>query len=228
MEAIVLAGGFGTRLREIVSDVPKPMAPIAGTPFLEILLQSLAKKGFERIVLSLGYMAEKISNHFGDEFAGMQIAYAIEDNPLGTGGAIRLAMEHCLADHFFVFNGDTFLDLEVHAVEAIWKEKKIPIIVGREVDDTSRYGRLIVASEMVRGFSEKGLSGRGIINAGCYILPRYILDSWPVNTPFSLESDYLAHAVTSESIAFYETKGTFIDIGVPEDFFRAQKILANI
>ena len=107
MEAIVLAGGFGTRLRQVVADVPKPMAPIADRPFLEILLGSLARKGFSQVVLSLGFMAEKISDHFGARFAGMDIAYVVEETPLGTGGAIRLALDACTQDHVFVFNGDT-------------------------------------------------------------------------------------------------------------------------
>ncbi len=113
MEAIVLAGGFGTRLRQVVPDLPKPMAPIAGRPFLEILLLSLYQKGFSRVVLSLGFMAEKIIAHFGDRYVGMDLVYAVEHHPLGTGGAIRVALAQCASDHVFVFNGDTYLDLEV-------------------------------------------------------------------------------------------------------------------
>ena len=115
MEAIVLAGGFGTRLRQVVTDVPKSMAPIAGRPFLEILLGSLARKGFQRIVLSLGFMAEKISDHFGTHFAGLELAYVVEETPLGTGGAVRLASTACTQDHVFVLNGDTYVDLEADA-----------------------------------------------------------------------------------------------------------------
>ena len=105
MEAIVLAGGFGTRLRPIVTDVPKPMAPIAGRPFLEILLKALARRGCQRVILSLGFMAERISSHFGGWYAGMEVVYAVEDRPLGTGGGVRLAMEQMATDHIFVFNG---------------------------------------------------------------------------------------------------------------------------
>ena len=118
MEAIVLAGGFGTRLKSVVFDLPKPMAPVAGKPFLERLLKSLAQKGFTRIVLALGYMAEKVIEHFGSRFEGMELVYEIESTPLGTGGAVRLALTQCLTDHVFVFNGDTYLDLEVSHVEA--------------------------------------------------------------------------------------------------------------
>ncbi|MBC7204204.1 MAG: NTP transferase domain-containing protein, partial [Pusillimonas sp.] len=142
MEAIILAGGFGTRLRTVVPDLPKPMARVAGKPFLEILLKSLAQKGFKRVVLSLGYKANVIVSHFGNEFQGLTLKHAVEEHPLGTGGAIRLALSHCMNDRVFVFNGDTFLDLECELVEQLWQRNHRPIIVGRTVPDTSRYGRL--------------------------------------------------------------------------------------
>ncbi|MBO7411049.1 MAG: NTP transferase domain-containing protein, partial [Ottowia sp.] len=133
MEAIVLAGGFGTRLRQIVSDVPKPMAPVAGRPFLEILLGSLAQKGFSRAVLSLGFMAEKISGHFGAHFKGLNLSYVVEDAPLGTGGAIRLATTACAQEHVFVFNGDTYLDLQVEQLEQQLQASRLPIVDCRQV-----------------------------------------------------------------------------------------------
>ncbi len=203
------------------------MAPIAGKPFLEILLASLARKGFDRVILSLGFMGEKISGYFGSQFGGMELVYVQEDSPLGTGGAIRLAMTHCESDHVFVFNGDTFVDLEADLVEQVWQKDQRPIIVGREVLDTTRYGRLLVMDGTVKGFSEKGMAGPGLINAGCYVFPKGQLDSWPVNTPFSLETDYLVSAVTQEPVNVFQTAGLFIDIGIPEDFSLAQTLLAD-
>jgi len=226
-EAIVLAGGFGTRLRQLVPDLPKPMAPIAGRPFLEILLGSLARKGFERAVLSLGFMANRITGHFGESFAGISLAYVVEDRPLGTGGGARLAMASCRGDHVFVFNGDTFLDLEVDAVERQWQDRRHPIIVGREVPDTARYGRLLTAQGRVTGFTEKGVAGHGLINAGCYLFNRGQLDGFALHHPFSLEVDYLAGAVSGTAFDVFVTAGEFIDIGVPEDFLRAQTMLAT-
>lgn len=227
MEAIVLAGGFGTRLRQLVADVPKPMAPIAGRPFLEILLGSLARKGFRRVILSLGFMAEKVSGHFGPHFAGMDLVYVVEDQPLGTGGGVRLAMEQAVADHVFVFNGDTFLDLEVDQVERQWAARQRPLIVGREVPDTARYGRLLAVEGVATGFTERGVVGPGLINAGCYVLRRGQLAAFPVGTAFSLEADYLARAVAAQEFDVFVTRGQFIDIGVPEDFLRAQTELAG-
>jgi len=228
MEAIVLAGGFGTRLREVVPDVPKPMAPIAGRPFLEILLSSLAQKGFKRVLLSLGFMAEQVVAHFGEQFAGMELVYQIEKVPLGTGGAVRQALAHCCNDHAFVFNGDTYLDLEVLEVEAHWQAHHAPIIVARWVSDTSRYGRLNVAEQCVLGFMEKNVGGPGLINAGCYVLPVSILDGFAVGRPFSLETDFLAKEVGLERFDLFVTHGQFIDIGIPVDYIRAQTELAEI
>ena len=227
-EAIILAGGLGTRLRAVVPDVPKPMAPIAGRPFLEILLTSLARKGFSRVVLSLYFMAEKVSAYFGDEFAGMQLAYVIEDQPLGTGGAVRVTMASCHNDHIYVFNGDTYLDLEVAEVEKQWQQQRSPIIVGREVEDTARYGRLTVADGKVCGFAEKGTAGAGLINAGCYVLNAGQLDQFTPNTAFSLEADYLTQAVQHTPFALFVTQGKFIDIGIPQDYQRAQIELARV
>lgn len=227
MEAIILAGGFGTRLRQLVADVPKPMAPVAGRPFLEILLGTLARKGFRRVILSLGFMAEKISGHFGPHFAGMELFYVVEAQPLGTGGGVRLAMEQAKADHVFVFNGDTFLDLEVNQVERLWEERQRPLIVGREVPDTARYGRLLTVDQLVTGFTEKGVVGSGLINAGCYVFKRRQLDSFPAGAAFSLEADYLTQAVAAQEFDVFETRGLFIDIGVPDDFIQAQTELSG-
>lgn len=226
MEAIVLAGGFGTRLRQVVADVPKPMAPIAGRPFLEILLGELAQKGFSRVVLSLGFMAEKISGHFGARFAGLDITYVVEDTPLGTGGATRLASTACAQDHVFVFNGDTYLDLEVDLLERQWQAKRHPIVVGRQVPDTTRYGRLVVDGDRVTSFAEKGIAGPGLINAGCYLLATDALAQFPLNQPFSIETDYLVPEVARAMVEVFVTEGVFIDIGIPEDYARAQALLA--
>lgn len=226
MEAVILAGGFGTRLREVVPDLPKPMAPVADKPFLEILLNALEKKGFNRVILSLGYMAEKVVSYFGNQHNGIEIVYEIEETPLGTGGALKAALNHCKSDHVFIFNGDTFLDLETDEVESKWQEKPQPMIVARQVPDTARYGRLDTSEGLVSGFIEKGLSGPGLINAGCYVLPKNIFDDFESGESFSLEQDYLFDAVKKQPFSVFETKGHFIDIGIPVDYQRAQTELA--
>lgn len=228
MEAIVLAGGFGTRLQPMVADIPKPMAPIGKKPFLEILLGLLVRRGFTHLVLSVGFMAEKISDHFGSRFRGVDITYALEDKPLGTGGAIRLAIESCVKDHVFVFNGDTYMDLEVDLLEQQWQAERHLIVVGRQVPDTSRYGRIVANGKRIISFSEKGISGPGLINAGCYVLDKDALENFPQGRPFSIETDYLALEVARATVDVYEAMGVFIDIGLPEDYVRAQRLLTDL
>jgi D-glycero-alpha-D-manno-heptose 1-phosphate guanylyltransferase len=228
MQAIVLAGGFGTRLAAIVSDVPKPMAPVAGRPFLEILLTSLARKGFRRVVLSLGHMADKIVTHFGPTFAGMELVNEIESTPLGTGGAIRMASTRCTADHYYVFNGDSYLDLEVDQAEAWWQKHRAPIIVARALPDTERFGRLQTTGRRVTGFIAKGVKGPGLINGGCYVFGVDELAAMPEGKPFSIESDYFPGAVATRRFDYFLTEGQFIDIGVPVDYARAQIELAGV
>ncbi len=228
MEAIVLAGGFGTRLREVVTDVPKPMAPIAGRPFLEILLSMLSKKGFTRVVLSLGFMADKIINHFADSYKGMQLVYEVEQQPLGTGGAIRAALTQCETDHVFIFNGDTYLDLEVDALEHLWQHSHTPAIVVREVPDTERFGRVEMQEGRINAFLEKGVSGLGLINAGCYVLSKNALDDFPLGFAFSLETGFFIKQLQHIRFNGFVTQGRFIDIGVPNDYALAQTELAGL
>jgi len=229
MEAIVLAGGFGTRLRAVVPDLPKPMAPVAGKPFLELVLAGMASQGFARVVLSLGYKADAISAYFGERFQGMELVYEVEDSPRGTGGAVRAALGRCCADHVFIFNGDTYLQLEIPEVEACWEQHREPIIVTREVDDTARYGRVQVEKDYVADFLEKGQGGPGLINAGCYVFPRDLLAGVaPQAESFSLEADFLAEAVRRGGFRSFTTRGMFIDIGIPEDYQRAQDELAHL
>ncbi|TCP10548.1 D-glycero-alpha-D-manno-heptose 1-phosphate guanylyltransferase [Crenobacter luteus] len=228
MEAIVLAGGRGTRLRTVVSDLPKPMAPVAGRPFLELLLRSLAAKEFSRVILSTGYMAEKISGYFGCCFAGIELDYSVESEPLGTGGAVSQAARLVREDHFFVFNGDTFLDLDARAVDAMWQRAREPVIVAREVEDTERYGRLEADQGHVVRFAEKDLAGPGLINAGCYVFHADQFAGVEPGARFSLETDFLAPLVERAAVALHVASGLFIDIGVPSDYARAQHLLAGL
>lgn len=228
MEAIVLAGGLGTRLREVVSDVPKAMAVIAGQPFLEILLSSLEDKGFERVIISVGYMAEKISGYFGPKFGKMELIYVVEEKPLGTGGAARMAMENVVGDHTFIFNGDTFLDLEADLLEKQFLENKRPTIVGCEVEDTTRYGRLNQKDGVAVSIAEKGVSGPGLINGGCYIMSKNELSSFPLNSSFSLEREFMVDAVAAGKFNVFITNGRFIDIGTPQDYKRAEAVIKSI
>ena len=140
MEAIVLAGGLGTRLRSVVSDVPKPMAKINGRPFLEVLLNKLVRNNIERIVLSTGYKGNIIKDYFGTEFNGVKIEYSHEDEPLGTGGAICRALEKIVSNDFFVFNGDTFADIPIDKFVLNEKFRNRDVIFAKVLEKNDRYG----------------------------------------------------------------------------------------
>lgn len=226
-EAVILAGGYGTRLRSVVSDVPKPMAPIQGRPFLEMQLRMLDRQGFGHAVLAVGYLGHMIASHFGDHFGNVSLTYSIEDTPLGTGGAIQAALRECQRERVFVLNGDTYLELDYGAADHLWQAERCGVIIGRELLDTARYGRLTTSNGWVTGMVEKGVEGPGIVNAGCYVLSRTQLSDFVRPPPFSFETDYLARILPTSPFRLFVTGGLFIDIGVPEDFARAQDLLAG-
>jgi len=222
MEAIILAGGLGTRLQKVLPNVPKPMALIQGRPFLEFVLTHLSINGFQHAILSLGYRAEIIKDFFGAYFLGMKLSYVVEDSPLGTGGGMRLAVQKSVENHVYVLNGDTFLDLDFCRIEKLWQSSKIPTIVVRPVQDSSRYGKITFEDGRITGFIEKGVPGPGFMNAGCYIMPQGAIDVFVPGEPFSFELDYLVKEIARGSVGYCLEDGYFIDIGVPEDYERAK------
>lgn len=228
MDTVVLAGGFGTRLRAVVADVPKPMAPVAGRPFLELLLAALARQGVRRVVLSVGYKAELIEGHFGPRFGPVELVYEVESKPLGTGGALRRSLARCRSESALVVNGDTYLDFDLAALQAAWARAPGPTIVGVEVADTLRYGRLRIEQGRVREFCEKGMAGPGVINSGHYLLPTSLLAGCALADPFSFEADFLVPNIERLQVGAFVASGAFIDIGVPEDYRRAQTELAAL
>jgi D-glycero-alpha-D-manno-heptose 1-phosphate guanylyltransferase len=227
-EAIVLAGGMGTRLRAVVPDLPKPMAPVAGRPFLDILLAFLQAQGIERVILSTGYKAECIRAHFGAARGRLQIDYCHEDQPLGTGGAIQQALRLCRAGPALVVNGDTYLDIDLEPLCDLWARHPPPIIPGRAGADTARFGRVELHEGRVTAFGAAAQPGNGYINAGCYVLPQDLLQDWPGPASFSFERDYLQTRVGEREFRGHPTQAHFIDIGVPEDYARAQTELAGL
>ncbi len=228
MQAIILAGGAGTRLRARVSDVPKPMAPVAGRPFLEYLIARLLLAGCRRIVLSVGYLHEKVSDHFGARAGAADIAYAVEDRPLGTGGAIALALRSCdPAEPVLVMNGDSFLDVDLAAFADWYRRSDGEFgMVLRKVDDVSRFGEVRFSGERVTEFIEKGGEARaGWINAGIYALRAGLFERFQLPDAFSLERDVLGAQLSALDVRAFPVDGYFIDIGIPEEFDRAQREL---
>ncbi len=228
MQAIVLAGGFGTRLRSVIPDLPKPMAPVAGRPFLAWVLEGLNRAAFERVVLAVGYRHEVIHGYFGDAYGGMALAYSVESTPMGTGGALRLAAEYVIEDPVFVLNGDTYVEVDYHSMLAAHRQAGASLSVAvHHVDDVSRYGALELQRDLIQGFEEKGRRGPGFINAGVYLVAAEILRQIPAGEAFSFEQQLLVPQVRAIRPRAFVTAGRFIDIGIPEDYARAQALFGS-
>lgn len=203
---LILAGGRGTRLQSEVSDRAKPMADINGRPFLDLLLERYKNHD---IYISVGYMKETIMDYYGDKYT-----YITEDEPLGTGGAIKKAFEVIGSDYLVVLNGDTFTDLKLSKAKP---ETKV-LLNGVYQQDCSRYGSLSVEYETRNiSFTEKGYTGEGYINSGVYIVHKSAIEGQP--STYSFE-DYLNK---EDDLGLILHKASFIDIGVPEDYFKAIK-----
>ena len=229
IRAFVLCGGAGTRLRPVLADQPKSMAPVLGTPFLQLVLDRLRCQGVDDVILGTGYMAEKIENHFGggNEF-GIRLRYSREDEPLGTGGALKLA-EPLISDPVLVLNGDSYVEWNLSPILELFKAKNADLVVVlHAVDDVNRYGSVALDNDgRVTQFVEKGAAaGPGLINAGVYLLRKQIVRELPVGAAISLEKEVFPRLLDRIVYGLIST-GLFIDIGVPDDFKRAQTVLAS-
>lgn len=222
MQAIILAGGFGTRLQNVISDIPKPMAPIRGIPFLTFILEQLSKSSFKKIILAVGYMGEKIENFYGDKYKNLKLRYSYEDNPLGTGGCVKKALSLIDDDYVFVINGDTFFDVDFNDIQ---KSKRLTIVC-KYMLDTSRYGKIIFDDDqIIKEFQEKKPKDLGYINGGIYYINTNIFDNYNLEKRFSIEKDFFDKYLCDLRIKAHVSDEYFIDIGIPEDYDRAQNEL---
>ena len=224
MEAIVLAGGLGTRLRSVVTDVPKPMAPVSGKPFLYYLLHWLEKNGINRVILSVGYKWETIFNEFGDSFNSIDLVYSVEDSPLGTGGAIAFAMKKLEGETFFMINGDTLFNVDLGQLADFHKRGNHDLsIILKQVNNFDRYGTVeIDESSQITRFKEKAPCRKGLINGGIYIANKSIGNYFPDSEKFSFEQDFLEKNIGKLIFGGLSSNDYFIDIGIPEDYHKAQ------
>ncbi len=229
IEAIVLAGGKGTRLGDIAKNTPKPMLDVSGRPFLEYVLDYLAAQKIRRVILSVGHMADVVVSHFGESYNGLSIVYAHESSPMGTGGAIRLSMDKASSERALVLNGDTLFNPDVSALIDAHESARACITMAlRHSDDIARYGSVRLEGNRILQFGEKTLSGAGLMNAGIYVVEKnYVLNAIP-QTACSFEKDTLPGAVASGCLAGCVCDGYFIDIGVPDDYARAKRELASV
>ena len=224
-EAVILAGGFGTRLSHVVSNVPKPMAPVYGKPFLTYVMDRLVEAGLQRIVLATGYKHEVIQAWFGNTYRAVEIVYSHEDTPLFTGGAIRQAAAQLESEDFVVLNGDTLFDIDLQQLYTFHLARHAHLSVAlRHVEDTARYGSVCTENEHITAFAEKSESaGAGDINGGIYCINRAWLLTCTQPGKFSFEKELMQPLAGSEGFYGLSFNTYFIDIGIPEDYYRAQR-----
>jgi D-glycero-alpha-D-manno-heptose 1-phosphate guanylyltransferase len=224
--AMVLAGGLGSRLRAVVPELPKPLAPVGGEPFLCRLLDQLAQAGCRQAILCTGYRGADIEREFGADFGGMPLRCSHEPRPLGTAGALRLALDHCDDDAVLVTNGDSYCDVDLRGFVVEARRRGGPALVTAAVADCTRFGRVDAdAGGRVLACREKSVGGPGMISAGIYWLPRAALLALPAGTPQSLELDLLPQLLRS-GLHAHRAGDRFLDIGVPEDYARAEAFFA--
>lgn len=217
----MLAGGLGTRLRAVVSDVPKPMAPIDGRPFLEWLLDYWIDQGVRRAILAVGYMHEVIERHFGGSYRGCEIAYSVEQEPLGTGGGLLHALGMVRSSVFLVLNGDTYFAIPLEALRHFHAEKESDITLSLFRSDNPRYTGVAVATDgHVTGFA-----GKGLANGGVFLFRRDALKTSASPAACSLEKDLLAGFKGRLYARAFDAP--FIDIGLPDDWRAAGKIISS-
>lgn len=228
-EAIILAGGFGTRLKKKISQVPKPMAPVGDKPFLAYLLDYLNDFGITHIILSVGYKWEVIRDQFGDRYKSAKLSYAVENEPLGTGGGMRTAMKFLEGDHTFILNGDTFFRVDLNDLGAFYFAHQADLSMAvRRMDNISRYGTVELNVCKVTGFREKQQVRAGYINGGVYITSKYLFDPFHLPEKFSFEEELLTQHLDALKICAMNSTGYFIDIGVPEDYEKAIRELPQM
>lgn len=221
--AVILAGGLGTRLKSVVKDIPKPMAIVAGKPFLQHVLDHLYNYGFKKVVLSIGYKSEIIKDFFKKEYRGMAIKYAIENTPLGTGGGIQLAGRIFTYAPYFVFNGDTLFRADLWAMEEMFFNQKSNLVLAlKPMEKTSRYGTVELNEEnRIISFNDNTSTKKGLINGGVYLMDNAVFNNI-YSSSFSFEKKVMENNVNALNIHGVISNEYFIDIGIPADYKKAQ------
>jgi D-glycero-alpha-D-manno-heptose 1-phosphate guanylyltransferase len=229
-EMLILVGGFGIRLKSVVSDVPKPMAPVAGRPFLSYLLDYWIGQGIQRFVLSTGHLASVVESYFGKTYRNASITYVCEQSPLGTGGALRLALESVpwANETALMANGDTWFPVPLKQLCADAKRQNAPITLAlKRLEKNDRYGGVDLSADgRIKSFGIKS-AGDSYINAGCYLFNVDEMKKSLAGMPkaFSLENDFLVRYADNGLVGSSIQDQPFLDIGIPEDYQRASEFL---
>ena len=229
--AIILAGGLGTRLKKVVQDLPKPMALIRGRPFLEYQMDFWISQGVTKFILSVGYLNHIIIDHFGDSYHTASIDYIVEDEPLGTGGALLLAAQG-LTETFLVLNGDTFFEVNLNNLIAFHKKQQAELTLSLfKSNQLGRYMEVDLADDgKILSLQSGGNKLTLLANGGVYLVNPSALKrlNYKPYIKSSLENDLLPKFISlGVDLYGFKSSGKFIDIGVPEDYYRAQKNLKD-
>ncbi len=220
MQVIILCGGLGTRLKTVVNDVPKPMAPIGTHPFLELKLEQLKQYNVDKIVLATGYKQELIQEYFGNEYKGIKIEYSLNNLDLGTGGAIKKALEHIDTQEAMVMNGDVYSEIDLDKMYTQHKNSNyIMTMAVKPLNHFDRYSYAVIEGTKMLDFRDKEPTEFGYINIGCYIVNKNIFDGLDLPKNFTFEADYLAPYVKSRPHGVFIYNGYFVDIGIPQDYY---------
>lgn len=228
-EAIVLAGGLGTRLRSAVPDLPKCMAPVNGRPFLQYIIDYYLQQGIEKFIFALGYKHEVITSWLKTQYPHLPVQWVIESEPLGTGGAIQLVLEKATAKDILILNGDTLFKADLATMAEFHKKNgSACTLLLKPMKHFSRYGVVeLEADNRIKSFKEKKQYEEGLINGGVYLLNTGRFRQQKRPAVFSFEKDYLELSFSSMPMYGCVQDGYFIDIGIPEDFERAGVELGN-
>jgi NDP-sugar pyrophosphorylase family protein len=229
-EALILAGGLGTRLRAVVADRPKPMAAVAGRPFITFLLEHLVRHGYRRAILCVGHMGAAVPPVLGDSFASLRLDYSFEPMALGTAGALRNAAGLVGEEQVLAMNGDSFCDVDLHQLEqAHRRHGGAATLTVLAQDDRRRAGGVSVGpgARVVAFESRPAATGPGLINAGVYMLRRAALDLVPTGRAVSLEEEIFPSMVARGELFAWQTRGRFIDIGTPESYTAAHSFFLD-
>ncbi|MEO5967653.1 MAG: nucleotidyltransferase family protein [Ferruginibacter sp.] len=228
-EAIILAGGLGTRLKETVPDLPKSLAPISGTPFLKYVIDFLVANNIKRMVFSLGYMHEEISNFVRENYKGLEVEFVVEEEPMGTGGGIALALKKCKDEDVIIVNGDTFFNVDLQKLSSFHKQNTaICTLSLKPMFNFDRYGVVLLDKEgHIQSFLEKQFYAEGLINGGVYALNANKFKGLKMPEKFSFENDFLQKYYPSEKMMGIIMDNYFIDIGIKQDYERAQTELPH-
>ena len=229
-EAIILAGGLGTRLREVIPDLPKCMAPVAGRPFLFYVINYLRSQGIEKFIFSVGYKHETIENYLNEQFSTLDFNCIIEKEPLGTGGAIQLALHKAIEKDVLVVNGDTLFKIDASKLISLHSSKNADCSIAlKPMKYFDRYGSVMLNNDhSISGFAEKKFHETGYINGGIYILDKEKFEGETLPEKFSFEKDYLEKFYSKRQLYGLVQDVYFIDIGIPDDYERAQYELAKL